>query len=424
MCVFSCYDIPNTRIDGWDVIVNKPKSAAYRAPGAPQATYAMESAVDELCELAGFDKMKFRVDNAAKEGSRRGDGVILTNIGLKETLEAAIASPHWKSKIGAPSKKGNVRGRGIASGYWFNIGLKSSVNLALNNDGTVELIEGSTDIGGSRASIAMQTAEALGISAESVRPSVVDTESVGYNDVTGGSRTTYATGYAAWKAANSMLDELKKRAAILWDIDADNVKFEDGVFSSKTDNELKIAFKELAGKLNDTGGPVTSTGSVDLEGAGGAYGTHICDLEIDPETGKTDIVRYTSVQDVGTAIHPAYVEGQIQGGTAQGIGWALNEEYFMNDAGAMVNSSYLDYRMPTTLDLPELETIIVEVPSTMHPFGVRGVGEVPICPPIAAVANAINDAVGVRLRETPMNAGRILTGIEQKGKAKASKPKK
>ncbi|MDA0231858.1 MAG: xanthine dehydrogenase family protein molybdopterin-binding subunit [Chloroflexi bacterium] len=415
MCVFSCYDIANTRIDGWDIVVNKPKSSAYRAPGAPQATYAMESAVDELCEAAGFDKMKFRVDNAAHEGTRRGDGVIFQKVGMREVLAATKASPHWRSEIGAPSRPGNKRGRGIASGYWFNIGLKSSVNLALNSDGTVELVEGSTDIGGSRASIAMQAAEVLGITAEEVRPSVVDTESVGYTDVTGGSRTTYATGYAAWKAANSMVDELKRRAALLWEIGEDNIQFEDGVFSSKTDSELKISFKDLAGKLNDTGGPVNTTGAVDLEAAGGAYGTHICDLEIDPETGKTDVVRYTVVQDVGKAIHPSYVEGQMQGGAAQGVGWALNEEYFMNLDGTMMNSTYLDYRMPTSLDLPEIETVIVEVPNPLHPFGVRGVGEVPICPPIAAVANAIHDAVGVRLRDTPMNPGKIMSALEKKG---------
>ncbi len=415
MCVFSCYDIPNTRIDGWDVVVNKPKSAAYRAPGSPQAAYAMESAVDELCEQAGFDKMQFRVDNAAKEGTRRGDGVIFPRIGMEEVLEATKATDHWKSDIGEPSKPGNKRGRGIASGYWFNVGLKSSVNLALNNDGTVELVEGSTDIGGTRASISMQAAEVLGIAAEDVRPTVVDTDTVGYTDVTGGSRTTYATGYAAWKAANSMVEELTKRAALLWDIDEDGVQFEDGVFSSKADSELQISFKDLAGKLNDTGGPVNTTGSVDLEAAGGAFGTHICDLEIDPDTGKTDVVRYTVIQDVGKAIHPSYVEGQLQGGAAQGIGWALNEEYFMNDAGSMTNSSYLDYRMPTSLDLPEIETEIVEVPNPIHPFGVRGVGEVPICPPIPAVANAIEDALGVRIYETPMNAGRIIAALEENG---------
>ncbi len=410
MCIYSCYNIENMRIVGYDVLVNKPKVAAYRAPGSPQVAFAIETLIDDLCEDAGFDKWQFRRDNSAKEGTRRGDGPVFPRIGMEEVLDATKETDHYNSDIGEPMP-GRVRGRGIASGYWFNVGLQSSVNLALNNDGTVELVEGSTDIGGTRASIAMQAAETLGISAEDVNPTVVDTDTVGFTAVTGGSRVTYATGYAAYNAALSMIDELKKRASMLWNIDADDVQFDDGVFSSHSDPELRIGFKELAGKLGDTGGPVTSTGSVDLEAAGGAYGTHICDLDIDPETGKTDVVRYTIVQDAGRAIHPSYVEGQMQGGVAQGIGWALNEEYFMSD-DVMANSSYLDYRMPTSLDLPNIETVIVEVPNPVHPYGVRGVGEVPIVPPLAAVGNAIKDALGIRLRETPMNPGRIVAALE------------
>ena len=412
MCIYACYNIENMRIVGYDVLVNKPRVAAYRAPGSPQVAFAMETLIDDLCEEAGFDKWQFRRDNAAKEGTRRGDGPIFPKVGMEEVLEATKQSDHYNAELGEPMP-GRKRGRGIASGYWFNVGLQSSVNLALNNDGTVELVEGSTDIGGTRASIAMQAAETLGISAEDVNPTVVDTDTVGFTAVTGGSRVTYATGYAAYNAAIAMVAELKKRAAMLWNIEKDDVQFEDGTFSSKADPELSIAFKELAGKLGDTGGPVTSTGNVDLEAAGGAYGTHICDLDIDPETGKTDVVRYTIIQDAGRAIHPSYVEGQMQGGVAQGIGWALNEEYFMSDDDVMANSSYLDYRMPTSLDLPNIETVIVEVPNPVHPYGVRGVGEVPIVPPLAAVGNAIKDALGIRLRETPMNAGRIVKALEE-----------
>ncbi|MXZ03821.1 MAG: xanthine dehydrogenase family protein molybdopterin-binding subunit [Chloroflexi bacterium] len=411
MCIYACYNIPNMRIVGYDVLVNKPKVAAYRAPGSPQVAFAIETLVDDLCEKAGFDKWQFRRDNAAKEGTRRGDGPIFPRIGMEEVLDAAKETDHWNSDIGEASP-GRVRGRGFASGYWFNVGLQSSVNLSLNNDGTVELVEGSTDIGGTRASIAMQAAETLGISAEDVNPTVVDTDTVGFTAVTGGSRVTYATGYAAYNASIEMIDKLKVRASRRWSIDEEDVQFEDGVFSSKSDSELSIGFKDLAGKLDDTGGPVTSTGSVDLEAAGGAYGTHICDLEVDPETGKTDVVRYTIVQDAGRAIHPSYVEGQMQGGAAQGIGWALNEEYYMSDDGVMSNSSYLDYRMPTSLDLPNIETVIVEVPNPVHPYGVRGVGEVPIVPPVPAVGNALKDAIGIRLRETPMNAGRIVAALD------------
>ncbi len=411
MCVYAPYEIPNTRIDGWDVVVNKPKTAPYRAPGSPQVAFAMESAVDELCEQAGWDSMEFRVNNSSREGTRRGDGVLFSKIGMEEVLEAAKDSDHWKSPLG-DAPEGKTRGRGIASGYWFNIGLKSSANLAVNADGTVTLTEGSTDIGGSRASMAMHVAEVLGLQAHDVRPQVVDTESVGYTDVTGGSRTTYATGYACWIAANNLVDVLKERVGVLWDISPEDVDFNDGVFSSKAEAEKTIGFKDLAEKLADLGGPATSTGSVDLESAGDGFGMHIVDVEIDTATGKTDVIRYTAIQDVGTAIHPSYVEGQLQGGAVQGIGWALNEEYFMTDEGSMANSSFLDYRMPTILDLPMIETVLVEVPNPLHPYGVRGVGETPICPPIAAIANAIKEALGVRLYSTPMNAGSILEALK------------
>ncbi len=421
ICIFSPYNIPNTRIDGFDVVVNKPKSAAYRAPGSPQVAFAMETAIDELCEKGGWDVIEFRMRNASKEGTRRGDGVLFPLIGTEAVLQAAQQSPHWNTPKGDSIEgcelHGRIRGRGIASGYWFNVGLKSSLILAVNSDGTVKLIEGSTDIGGTRASIAMQAAEVMGIPAEDVRPSVVDTDSVGYNDVTGGSRVTYATGYAAYKAATAVVEEMKKRAAKLWNMkeeDEGNVDFSDGVFSSKAEPELKISFKELSSKMDETGGPVSAVGNVDLKDAGGAFGVHIVDLDIDPETGKTDVVRYTVVQDAGKAIHPAYVEGQMQGGAVQGIGWALNEEYFMTKDGTMANSTFLDYRMPTSLDTPNIDTIIVEVPNPIHPFGVRGVGEVPICPPVPAIANAIHNALGIRLYDTPMNPNAILEALEKK----------
>lgn len=350
--------------------------------------------------------------NASREGTRRADGPIFSRVGLEETLLAAQESEHWKTPLEKRGPNGKLRGRGVASGFWINGGGKSTVDLSINDDGIVAMTEGSADIGGTRASIAMQAAEVLGISAHDVRPSIPDTDSIGFTGVTGGSRTTYATGYAAYNAALQLIDIMRERAAIFWGIDQQEVTFDAGVFSSKSDPELRLSFKEMAGKLDGTGGPVNSTASVNLSAAGNAFAVHICDVEIDPETGKTDVIRYTAVQDVGKAIHPAYVEGQMQGGAVQGIGWVLNEEYFMTDDGAMANSSFLDYRMPISLDLPMIDTIIVEVPNPLHPFGVRGVAEVPIVPPLGAVPNAVHDALGIRFYETPINPGKILKALE------------
>ena len=277
----------------------------------------------------------------------------------------------------------------------------------LQDDGNIALNEGSADIGGSRTSISMQVAETLGIPAESIHPSIPDTDTIGFTQTTGGSRTTYATGYAGWQAANKLIEEMKRRVSILWEEPESAIVFDKGIFISE-DSKRKIDISELASKINPTGGPVTSTASVNLSVAGNGFGVGICDIEIDPQTGKTDVIKYTAIQDVGKAIYPAYVEGQIKGGAVQGIGWALNEEYYIEDDGSMANTSFLDYRMPTALDMPNIDVILVEVPNPLHPFGVRGVGEVPIVPPLAAVGNAINNAIGKRLFETPMNPRKIL----------------
>ena len=406
MCVFSCYDLPHARVDGYDVVLNKPKTSAYRAPGATQAAFACESVIDELAEKLDLDPLELRLNNAAREGTRRVDGPVYNRIGLVETLEAAQNHPHYQAPL-----EGANRGRGVACGYWFNIGLKSSVSASVNPDGTVMLVEGSTDIGGTRTSIAMQLAETLGIPAEAVHPEVVDTDSVGYTDVTGGSRVTFATGMAAHQAGLDIRRKMAERAAMLWECEPAEVTFDQGVFRA---GKNSLTFEQLCEKLPSTGSPVVGCATVDPQVSTNGFGCHIVDVEVDPETGKVTVLRYTAVQDAGRAIHPSYVEGQMQGGAVQGIGWALNEEYAFDDSGQMGNPNFLDYRMPTALDVPMIDTLIVEVPNPDHPFGVRGVGEVPIIPPPAAMANAIYAAVGLRMRELPMSPPRIFKALNQK----------
>ena len=406
MCIYSAYKIENALVDGYDVVVNKPKSSAYRAPGATNAAFAVETIIDEICEKIEMDPLEFRILNSAKEGDTRVDGPVLPRVGFIETVEATKEHPHYSAPL-----EGKNRGRGVASGFWPNFGLKSSVSINVNPDGTISLVEGSTDIGGTRASIAMQAAEVLGISAESVTPTVVDTDSVGYTDVTGGSRTAFATGYAAYEAAQDVKRQMIERAAKLWEVDQADVDFADGLFRCVNGKEEEIDFKGLAGKLDETGGPVVGRASADPNQPGPSIGTHLVDVEVDTDTGKVQILRYTTAQDAGKAVHPSYVEGQMQGGAVQGIGWALNEEYIYNEKGEMTNASFLDYRIPTCLDLPMIDAVIVEVPNPGHPYGVRGVGETPIVAPPAAIANAIYRAVGVRMRELPMSPGRILKAM-------------
>tara|TARA_B100000686_G_scaffold354900_1_gene468067 strand:+ start:1236 stop:3551 length:2316 start_codon:yes stop_codon:yes gene_type:complete len=409
MCVFSCYDIPNCLVDSFDVVTNKPRSFAYRAPGSTHVAFATEKVMDDLAAQLAKDPVEFRLQNIAVEGTRRSDGVVYPRIGAKECLEVVRDHVHYKSPLQGPN-----RGRGVALGYWFNIGFKSAVTATVNNDGSINLVEGSTDIGGSRTSISMQFAETLGIRAEDINPQVVDTNSIGFTDVTGGSRVTYATGWAAHDAAIDVKNKMLDRAAILWEVDISEVDYENGVFRTK-DGAKRLTFEQLSEKLGETGGPVIGAASVDPNaGVGGSFSANIVDVEVDPETGKVSILRFTAIQDAGKAIHPSYVEGQMQGGSVQGIGWALNEEYFYTEGGTMANSTFLDYRIPTALDLPMIDTVIVEVPNPGHPFGVRGVGEANIAPPPAAISAAITDATGVQLCDLPMRPDRIVSAIKDK----------
>jgi xanthine dehydrogenase molybdenum-binding subunit len=400
------YRIPNVQIDGYDVVVNRPRAAAYRAPGATNAAFAAETVIDELCENLGMDPLEFRLLNGVKEGDQMADGPQYKRIGYLETVQAARSHPHYSAPLGGPN-----RGRGVASGYWANYGGKSSASASLNADGSVSLLEGSVDIGGSRTSIAMQLAEALEIPVSAVKPQVADTDSVGFTEGTYGSRTTFATGWAVYELGLNLKRKLIERLAHYWEVEPDQVTYAGGIFSTR---DKQLTFTELAAKLDEMDTPVMDSATVNPSTYGPAFATHIVDVEVDPETGKVNILRYTAVQDVGKAIHPAYVEGQIQGGAVQGIGWGLNEEYIYDERGRLLNGSLLDYRLPTCLDLPMIETVMVEIPNPGHPYGVRGVGEVPIVPPPAAIANAVYRAVGVRMHDLPMSPARLLENILSK----------
>ncbi len=408
-CAFAPYDIPNVHSFGYDVVSNRSKVAAYRAPGAPIGAYAVECVLDELAEQLQMDPLALRLKNAAKQGTKAAHGPVFPRIGFEETLRAAMEHEHYRAPLG-PNQ-----GRGVASGFWFNAGGESSAQVNVNEDGTVVVITGHPDIGGSRASTANITAEILGIDYRKVSVLIGDTSVIGFSNLTGGSRVTYASAMVVTQSTEKVIRQLCERAAKIWKIDPEAVVWEDGEARPAGENAGKfppLTLPQIAARASETGGPIGAGVQLNTTGAEGGFATHICDLEVDPATGIARVIRYTSIQDVGRAIHPSYVEGQMQGGAAQGIGWALSEEYVYDRHGRVDNPGFLDYRMPVASDLPMLDNVIIEVPNPKHPQGVRGVGEVPIVPPLAAISNAMYRALGKRFHALPMSPPRVLEVIE------------
>jgi xanthine dehydrogenase molybdenum-binding subunit len=402
------YDIPNVQMDGYDICVNRPRNAAYRAPGAPAPTYAIESVMDEIARRLEMDGMDLRLKNAAKEGTRRPNGSVVGVTGNVDVMEAMKASAHYRSEL-----TGKNRGRGVALGFWGAASGAHSVNATVNNDGTIILNCSAVDVGGLRASEAMVMAEVLGLPYEDVKPRYVDSNSIGWTGNTGGSGTASGTSASVYHVALQIRDRMIERAAKIWECDKSLVTYgADGTLIGPSNDEgatRKLTFAQIAAQQAGTGGYIS--GHVDLGGATGAatYGGHIVDVEVDTDTGKVTVLRYTVVQDVGKVLHAGYAEGQCQGGAVQGIGMALTEEYFYDEQGVLRNSSLLDYRIPTALDAPMVDVIMVECAHPGHPLGVRGVGECNIVPPLGAIANAINDAIGLRPHSLPATP-RVLLG--------------
>ena len=409
----AAYKVENFQVDGYDVVTNTQKMQSYRAPGQPPATFAVESVIDELAEKLGMDPMEFRLRNAVQEGERMPNGVLYPRIACMEILEAMKTHPHYNATLDGPNQG---RGVSVAARAIGGEGATPHVaTISVNANGTITLMTGSNDLSGTRTTVAMQAAEVLGLEATDVVSTVGDTDSAGWSGVANGSKITYSTGLAAIAAAEEVKLQMSARAALVWEVQPEDVEFKNGTFVCTKNQADRMSFKELAGRLMRTGGPITCAGYSFPTGPGGViFGGNLVDVEVDPETGKVKILRYTTFIDVGKAVHPSFVEGQAQGSTAQGVGWALNEEYFYTGDGAIANSTFLDYRMPTTLDLPMIDTVIVEVPNPGHPFGLRGrAGEIPIVPVIGAVANAVYNATGVRMTRVPMTPGAIIEALKE-----------
>ena len=409
--VFTRYDLENVLVTGYDVTSNRPKVAAYRAPGAPMIAYGVESVIDEIAEALKIDPVEFRLRNAAKEGTQTHFGPKLGPIGYIETLERVREHPHLKEPLG-PNQ-----GRGIATGFWFTLGAETSATLNINEDGTASLIIGTVDVtGGGRAAMSMIVAEELGIPCEKVRTMSGDTSALGFNFMTAGRRGTSAGTTAAVKATRDAIARMCKVAARKWEVEPDQVIWEDGQVRPVSANVGDFEPMSIADIVKHAvwyGGTIAGHAEINVANGGPGMGAHVVDVEVDRETGAVKVLRYTIIQDAGKAVFPEFVEGQFHGGAVQGIGMALNEEYIYDSKGVMENPGFLDYRVPVASDVPNISTEIVEVPHPGNPYGVRGIGEVPIIPPLAAISNAIYDAVGVRLRDHPMSPPKVLKAIDE-----------
>ena len=405
----AAYQVPNFKVEGYDVVTNKPKSVPYRAPGGAAATFAMETTMDEVARALDMDPLEFRKKNISRAGDPAPAGGTFDALGFEKILAAIEHHPCWTTPLAAKNQ-----GRGLALGFWPLGSGQAHCQMTLVSDSSVNLTVGSVDLSGTRTGLAQIVAEELGISLDEVQVFTADTDTIGYTDGSTGSRLAHDMGTAVYYACQNLLSELKQRAANSLEAPVDMVEYNQKRFSVRGFPGRSVTLADLALASLKGGGVIVAHGQVTELHMAPATAGHVVDVETDPETGKVKVLRYTSFQDVGFALNPTMVEGQMQGGATQGIGWALSEEYIYDDNGAMKNATLLDYRMPTALDVPPLDCEIIEVPApdTAGSYGIRGAGEMGIVIPPVAICNAIARATGVRLTELPMTPERVFWAIK------------
>jgi xanthine dehydrogenase molybdenum-binding subunit len=399
------YATANLHLEGFDVTTNKPRTEAYRGPGGIQAAFAMEQAIDEVALKLGMDPLDLRRRNHAVTGGLMPIGTPFPSIALDTIIAHVSAHDCWRSTVG----QGRLpRGRGLAFGYWRGTSMTSAAHVTIAGDGRPMVTMGAVDVSGTRTTMAQVAAEEFGLSIDDVFIATGDTKSVGYSDASAGSRVGRTMAAAVSYACKDALAQLRTRAAERMQCAATELGYAQGVFHF---GAASISLHDLM-RASLTEGAITGRGVSTKLPLGVEAGAHVCDVEVDPETGQVTILRYTAFQDVGRALNPAAVEGQIEGSVAQGLGWALTEGFDYAPDGRLRNASLLDYRMPTALDVPNIECVIIETPVPNVPYGVRGVAEMPIVPVAACVGNAIRRAVGVRLLQMPMTPERVRAAIK------------
>jgi CO/xanthine dehydrogenase Mo-binding subunit len=404
------YRIPHLRINSYCVYTNTSSCAAYRAPAGPQLAFASESQIDIIARDLGIDPVAIRLKNAMEENDRVPSGPVLRDVYAKETLLKAVEAIDWKTK---PSDKN--RGRGIALAHWLVGGMASSAGVKLNEDGTSAVMTGVADLSGAVTSIGQIVAEVLGVSLEDVHVRPSDSDFAPHSTQSSGSQALRSVGSAAKMAAEEVRKQILEVAADKLEAGIQDLVLEEKRVYVKGSREKGLSLGEIARlALSHKRGPIASIQSTSTFSPQPAFAAHAAEVEVDRETGKVKVLRYVAVQDVGIAINPLSVRGQIEGGVMQGLGQALSEVCtFAN--GRMVNGNFLDYKIPSVLDAPSVEVHLVQHAAEGGPFGAKGVGEPPIIPPPAVIANAVYDALGVRIYDLPITAEKILKALEEKG---------
>ncbi|MBI4530146.1 MAG: xanthine dehydrogenase family protein molybdopterin-binding subunit [Candidatus Latescibacteria bacterium] len=403
------YRIPNVEVDSYVVYTNKTSPGAYRAPGFPQITFACESQMDEMAKKIGIDPVEFRLKNLMEDQDfeNGGEGPAIP-VAFKETLQRAADLAGWREYVRRP-----YRGRGVAIGRWDNWAGPSSCAVMVNDDGTIRHVSGAVDLAGTNTSLPMIVAEELGVALEDVAAATGDTATATYATVTGGSRVVYGQGSVAKRAAQEVKEQLLRMASEHLEVAVEDLEVREKTICVRGAPDHRVTFTELATLAMTSGpGPITGTASISGLPAPPVIAAQIVEVEVDPETGEVKILTLSAAQDVGRAIHRASVEGQIQGGMVQGLGWGLCEQIAHDPERGILNPHLLDYQMLTAADVPAIRVALVECPSLDGPFGAKGVGEPPIIPTPAAVANAVYDAIGVRITDLPITPERIVKAMK------------
>lgn len=405
------YRCENVKIDCYEIITHKPQAGAYRAPGAPSATFAIESTIDDIARELGQDPLEFRLKNAVYSGDISGNGDPWPNIGLRECLEALKDHPTWKHVTKGPNE-----GIGIAVGGWPCAMSPAAAVCRLDTDGTVRVHVGSVDISGVNSTYVLVAAEMLGVSPDMVEIVQGDTTTGPFAPGSGGSQTTYSVSGAVSAAAREVRRQILEVAAEHFEAAPDDIEITDGIVQVRGAPAHTIPIGKLAQRAQSKAGgdgPVIGEGRAAVEENAPGFVVHMAKVAVDPETGHVELKQYLAIQDVGFAMNPMLVEGQMHGGTVQGIGWALHERMIYDENGQLITGSFMDYDLPKITSVPSIETVMVEKSSTYGPFGARGIGEPPITAGAAAIANAVRDAVGVRIAEVPIRPELVWKALNE-----------